>query len=75
VFVDNGGFVAYDPDEFELYRRAAAEIDQILKRRKPSEIPFYQASKFELLINLKTAKALDIAVPPSLLARADEVIE
>ena len=58
-----------------LYRRAAAEIDQVLKGRKPSEIPFYQASKFELLINLKTAKALGITVPPSLLARIDEVIE
>ena len=52
-----------------------AEIDRILKGMKPSEIPFYQASKFELLINLKAAKALRITVPPSLLACADEVIE
>jgi putative ABC transport system substrate-binding protein len=74
-FVDVGGLMAYSPDLADLWRHAALQVNQILKGAKPSEIPFYQATKFELVINLKIAKALGLTVPPSLLVRADEVIE
>jgi putative ABC transport system substrate-binding protein len=67
--------MAYSIDLAGLGRRVAAEIDRIAKGAKPAEIPFYQASKFELVIKLKTAKVLGIEIPGSLLARADEVIE
>jgi len=67
--------MAYGADSLDLFRRAADQIDRVLKGAKPGEIPFYQATKFELIINLKTAKLLGIEVPPSLLVRADEVIE
>jgi putative tryptophan/tyrosine transport system substrate-binding protein len=70
-----GGLIAYAVDQSELGRRAAGAIDQILRGAKAGNIPFYQASKFELIINLKTAKVLGLTIPPSLLARADEVIE
>jgi putative tryptophan/tyrosine transport system substrate-binding protein len=70
-----GGLLAYAFDRVELYRHAAGQIDQILRGTKPGEIPYYQITKFELVINLKTAKALGLTIPPSLLARADEVIE
>jgi putative ABC transport system substrate-binding protein len=73
--VEIGGFIAYAFELLELVRHNADVIDQILKGAKPGDIPFYQARKFELVINLKTAKALGITVPASLLARADEVIE
>lgn len=73
--VELGGLMAYASDRPDFYRHAARQIDQILKGAKPGEIPFYQSSKFELVINLKTAKALGLTIPPSLLARADEVIE
>lgn len=73
--VELGGLMAYAIDLQDLGRRAADEIDLIFKGTKPGEIPYYQPTKLELSINLKTAKALDITIPPSLLARADEVIE
>jgi len=71
----DGGLLAYAPDDRELYRRAADYVDKILRGTKPGDLPFQQATKFELVINLKTAKALGLTIPPSLLARADEIVE
>jgi putative ABC transport system substrate-binding protein len=73
--VEAGGLMAYSYDLAELTKRAANNIDAILRGSKAGDVPFYQASKFELSINLKTAKDLNLAVPPTLLARADRVIE
>jgi len=73
--VEAGGSMAYSFDLIELYKRAANNIDAILKGAKPGDIPFYQASKFELSINLKAAKQLGISVPPALVASADNVID
>jgi putative tryptophan/tyrosine transport system substrate-binding protein len=74
-FADEGGLMSYAPSEAEIYRRSAAMVDKILKGAKPSRIPVEQPTKFELLVNLKTAKALGLALSPIFVARADVVIE
>jgi len=73
--VEAGGLISYGPNFPNLWRRAAEHVDKILRGTKPGDIPIEQPTKFDLVINLITAKALDLTIPPTLLARADEVIE
>ena len=75
VFVEPGGLLVYSPDFHELWRRAASYVDRILKGAKAGDLPIEQPTKFQLVINLKTAKALGLTIPPSLLQRADQMIE
>jgi putative ABC transport system substrate-binding protein len=70
-----GALLVYGPDRVDLYRRAAGFVDKVLKGAKPADLPFEQATKFDLILNLKTATALKLTIPPSLVARADRLIE
>ena len=71
----DGGLLSYGPDSADLFRRTATYVDRILRGEKPAELPVQLPTKFEMVVNRKTAKALGLAIPPSILLRADEVIE
>ena len=74
-FARDGGLLSYGPDPADTWRRAASYVDRILRGEKPAELPVQLPTKFEMIVNLKTAKALGLTVPQSILLRADEVIE
>jgi putative ABC transport system substrate-binding protein len=74
-FVAEGGLISYGPDVQDIFRRTASYVDRILKGAKPADLPVEEPVKYDLAINVKTARALDLQVPPTLLATADEVIE
>jgi putative ABC transport system substrate-binding protein len=74
-FVTAGGLMSYGTMQTDLYRRAAAHVDKVLRGANPADVPVEQATRFELVINLKTAKALGLTIPPSVLGRADQVIQ
>jgi putative ABC transport system substrate-binding protein len=75
LWIEPGGLIAYSSNDSESYRRAAVYVDKILKGTKPADIPVEQPTKFELAINLKTAKQIGLTIPPGVLARADRVVK